>query len=201
MGAPSGHQVSNSLIMSLTFRNAIRVDAERIAALVNSAYRGEQSRSGWTTEADLLDGRRTDAREVRRLIAQRNSIILLCQDGKKIVGSVHIEKTSDHASLGMFVVEPTRQGRGIGKRLLACAEQVAQREWQVDKIVMYVITLRHELIAFYARRGYRRTGVLHEFPVNPKMWQPKVSGLTFEALEKNIRANLPQKRRKRGYAR
>lgn len=170
--------------MSLTFCNATRVDAERIAALVNSAYRGEHSRLGWTTEADLLDGRRTDASEIRRLIARRNSTILLCLDGKKLVGSVHIEKMGDHASLGMFVVEPTRQGRGIGKRLLACAERVAHWKWRVDKIVMDVITLRQELIAFYARRGYRRTGVLHEFPINPKMWQPKVPGLTFEMLEK-----------------
>jgi len=176
--------------MALKFRNAIRADAERIAALVNSAYRGEHSRSGWTTEADLLAGRRTDAREVRRLIAGGDSLFVLCLDGTELVGSVHIGKTGDHASLGMFVVEPTRQGRGIGKRLLACAEQMAQREWQVDKIVMYVITLRHELIAFYARCGYRRTGVLHEFPVNPEMWQPKVSGLTLEMLEKNVRVNL-----------
>lgn len=187
----SGYRISNLLIMSLIFRNAIPIDAERIAALVNSAYRGEHSRLGWTTEADLLDGRRTDAREVRRLIARRNSIILICQDGREIVGSVHIERTGDHASLGMFVVEPACQGCGLGKRLLARAEQVVQREWQVEKIVIHVITLRHELIAFYLRCGYRRTGVLHEFPVNPKMWQPKASGLTLEALEKNCRASLP----------
>lgn len=177
--------------MSLIFRKAIVADTERIEALVNSAYRGEQSRSGWTTEADLLDGLRTDGGEVRRLIARRDSLILLCQQGKEIVGSVHVEKTGDHASLGMFVVEPVRQGCGIGKRLLAYAEQTAQREWQVGKMVMYVITLRHELIAFYTRRGYRRTGVLHEFPVNPEMWQPKVAGLALEALEKNIGAKLP----------
>ena len=178
--------------MSLKFRNAIRVDAECIAMLVNSAYRGEHSRLGWTTEADLLHGRRTDAGEVRHLITRRNSIILLCLEGKEIVGSVHIEKTVDHASLGMFVVEPTHQGRGIGKRLLACAEQVTQLKCRVDKIVMDVITLRQELIAFYARRGYRRTGVLHEFPVSPKMWQPKVPGLRFEMLEKDIRADPPR---------
>jgi ribosomal protein S18 acetylase RimI-like enzyme len=177
--------------MALTFRNATRLDADRIAALVNSAYRGEHSRQGWTTEADLLDGRRTDAGEVQGLITRRNSIILLCLAGNEIVGSVHIEKCGDHVSLGMFVVEPTLQGRGIGKRLLACAEQAARKEWQVHKMRMHVITLRHELIAFYLRCGYRRTGVLQEFPENPEMWQPKVTGLKFEVLEKNIVANLP----------
>ncbi|MDD5035838.1 MAG: GNAT family N-acetyltransferase [Methylococcaceae bacterium] len=177
--------------MALTFRNAQAIDAERIAALVNSAYRGEQSRLGWTTEADLLDGRRTDGREVRRLITRRNSIFLLGQEGPEIVASVHIEKTGDHASLSMFVVEPIHQGRGIGKRLLARAEQTVQQAWRVGKVVMHVITLRHELIAFYARCGYRRTGILHEFPVNPTMWEPKVPGLALEVLEKNIEANLP----------
>lgn len=172
--------------MSLTFRKAQPTDAESIAALVNSAYRGEYSKQGWTTEAELLDGSRTDAQEVQQLISQSGSIILLCLQGSKILGSVHIEHAGDHADLGMFVVEPGLQGQGVGKRLLALAEKTAQQEWAATRMVMHVITLRHELIAFYQRRGYRRTGVLKPFPVDPEVWMPKVSGLQLEVLEKDL---------------
>ncbi len=172
--------------MTLTFRKAQPTDAERIAALVNSAYRGEHSKQGWTTEAELLDGSRTDAQDVLQLINQSGSIILLCLQGAEIMGSVHIEQARDHADLGMFVVEPGLQGQGVGKRLLTLAEQTAQQEWAARKMVMYVITLRHELIAFYQRRGYRRTGALKPFPVNPAVWTPKVSGLQLETLEKDL---------------
>jgi len=171
-------------VNSLTFRPAVPADVERIAALVNVAYRGEHSKRGWTTEADLLEGRRTEAEEVRRLLAQPYSAILLCLQGTELVGSVHIEKAGDHADLGMFVIEPALQGRGIGKHLLALAEQTAQQQWGVDKIVMAVISLRQELIVFYQRRGYRRTGILRPFPINPAMWTPKVPGLQLELLEK-----------------
>lgn len=172
--------------MPLTFRKAQPDDAGHIAALVNSAYRGEYSKRGWTTEAELLDGRRTDAEEVRQLIARPGSIILLCLRGDDIVGSVHIEQAGDQADLGMFVVEPGLQGQGVGKRLLALAEQTARQEWAARKMVLVVITLRHELIAFYQRRGYRRTSVLEPFPVNPEVWMPKVCGLQLEVLEKYL---------------
>ncbi len=178
--------MADDRLSDLEFRKAVPADAERIAALVNSAYRGEHSKLGWTTEAELLDGRRTDAGEVRQLIARPESYLLLCLDGPEIVGSVHIEKAGKVAELGMFVVEPGLQGHGVGKRLLACAEQTAQREWGVGKMAMAVITLRRELVAFYERRGYWRTGVLKPFPVNPDAWTPKVSGLQLEVLEKAL---------------
>jgi ribosomal protein S18 acetylase RimI-like enzyme len=172
--------------MSLTFRKALPEDAETIAALVNSAYRGEHSKQGWTTEAELLDGRRTDAAEVRQLIDQPGSSILLCLQGREILGSVHIKQVGDHADLGMFVVEPGLQGQGVGKSLLALAEKTARQEWGANRMVMYVITLRHELIAFYQRRGYRQTGDFKPFPVNPAAWTPKVNGLQLEMLEKDL---------------
>jgi GNAT superfamily N-acetyltransferase len=84
----------------------------------------------------------------------------------------------------MFVVRPDIQGAGIGKQLLEEAETLARKSWEVNSYVMVVITFRHELIAFYERRGYRRTGQLSEFPVNPALWIPKVSGLKMELMEK-----------------
>jgi GNAT superfamily N-acetyltransferase len=169
------------------FRKATLLEAELVAALVNSAYRGESSKQGWTTEAELLEGLRTTMEDVKKLIVSSDdSFILLCLKEAQIVGSVHVEKRDEQAHIGMFVVAPVLQGNGIGKQLLAAAERTAQQVWAVSSFVMAVITLRHELIAFYRRRGYQRTGVLQDFPYNPALWTPKVEGLQFELLEKLI---------------
>ena len=171
----------------LTFRKAVAGEEVPIADMINTSYRGETSKLGWTTEADLLDGLRTNAEEIRRLIAADGSMILLCLDGAELIGSVHVERKQDHAYFGMFVVQPILQGRGIGKQLLEMAEQTVLREWGIGKFVMVVISFRQELIAYYERRGYRRTGKHLPFPSNPKMWTPKVEGLRLELLEKVVR--------------
>ena len=168
------------------FRKAVLTDVEAIVKLVNISYRGESSRAGWTTEADILDGLRTSVHEVERLIASGNTIILLCLNGDELLGSICLEKERAIAHIGMFVVNPAMQANGIGKRLLTEAESLAQYMWGVEQFQMHVITIRHELIAFYERRGYIRTGILSEFPVNPEVWQPKLAGLQLETLEKFI---------------
>ena len=169
-----------------SFRRATVEDAQAITDLVNSAYRGESSRQGWTTEADLLEGLRTTVQEIRQLISGHDSFLLLCHCGAKLAGSVHVEKQGKQAYLGMFVVRPDMQGVGIGKRLLDEAENRARKAWEINAFIMVVITARQELIAFYERRGYRRSGELSEFPVNPALWTPKVGGLKMEKMEKFI---------------
>ncbi|OIR04919.1 putative acetyltransferase [mine drainage metagenome] len=172
------------------FRQALQTDAEVIVRLVNAAYRGDSSRAGWTTEADLLDGLRATADEIGRLIASTSAIILLCQSEEELLGTVCIEQEQDAVHVGMFVVKPVMQGSGIGKQLLAEAERLALQKWAPQKFKMYVITMRHELIAFYERRGYQRTGILRDFPINPTVWQPKLAGLKLEMLEKTIIKHL-----------
>lgn len=174
------------MISALSFRPAAVIESSKIAALANAAYRGETSRQGWTTEADLLDGLRTSAEEVRRLTESDHSVILICMHGNEIVGSVCLERHAGAAHVGMFVVNPALQGSGIGKQLLTYAEGYAQQHWNVNKFLMHVITVRHELIAFYERRGYRRTGIFEAFPENPAMWQPILSGLQLEQLVKPV---------------
>lgn len=176
------------MMQALSFRRALAADSLAIASLANAAYRGESSRQGWTTEADLLDGLRTTAEEVQRLIGSEHSIILLGIMGNEIIASVCLEKDADAAHIGMFVVNPGMQGAGIGKQLLAYAESYAQQHWGVNKFLMHVISVRHELIGFYVRRGYRRTDKVRPFPVNPAMWQPKMEGLQLELLEKSVPA-------------
>lgn len=174
------------MVPNLTFRKAASSDVERIVALINSAYRGESSKRGWTTEADLLGGQRTDAEEISTLIETPGSIILLYFRDMSLIGSVHLERADDGAYLGMFTIEPTLQGQGIGKRLLEEAERIVRDEWGAKKIKMLVISLRAELIAFYERRGYRRTGIFKEFPTDIRFGIPKVSNLQFELLEKPL---------------
>jgi len=172
--------------LSLSFRKARVEESDLIAALVNSAYRGDSSRAGWTTEADLLDGQRTDALEIRTLIEDEKSMILLCQQDHEILGSVLLQKKGDAVYLGMLVVRPELQGRGIGKHFIQMAERTAQQEWKISKMTMSVITVRQELMAFYERRGYRRTGQILPFPDDPGAGIPLVLGLQFEILEKDL---------------
>ena len=124
------------MISALSFRPADDSESSKIAALANAAYRGETSRQGWTTEADLLDGLRTNAEEVQRLIESNHNVILLCMHGNEIVGSVCLERHADAAHLGMFVVNPAMQGSGIGKQLLTYAEGYAQQHWTVNKFLI-----------------------------------------------------------------
>jgi len=173
-------------MQALTFRHAELGDIRAIVALVNSGYRGEDSRAGWTTEADYLDGVRTDEREVRELIGDSRSIFLLCERGSEIVGSVLLQREEAAAYLGMLVVRPTLQGQGIGKDLLDAAEHSVIELWAVGVMRMTVITRREELIAFYERRGYRRTGIFKPFPHHDLRSSALRGELKFEVLEKRL---------------
>ncbi|MFZ6862008.1 GNAT family N-acetyltransferase [Undibacterium sp. Ji67W] len=169
---------------NLSFRPASNEDAELIAQLVNSAYRGDTSRQGWTTEADLLEGSRIFAPEVLELIAAKDSVILLCMHEQEIIGCVHLQKSGDAAYLGMFVVRPILQGNGIGKHFMQTAERYAHKRWGINKIWMTVISVREELIAYYQRRGYVRTGRFKPFPKDNGKEQMLVDNLQFEEMEK-----------------
>ncbi len=172
---------------STSFRPAIPADAPFIAALVNSAYRGDSSRAGWTTEADLISGARTDEADVRRMLAEADSMILLCLRDDEIIGTVYLRQTDvASAYLGLFVVRPDLQGGGTGKQLIEAAERAAMARFGITRMWMTVITVRSELLAFYERRGYRRTGELKPFPSNAGASVPQVENLQLEVLEKYL---------------
>lgn len=168
------------------FRAAIAADAVAITQLVNAAYRGDSSRRGWTHEADLIDGLRTTPTDVAQMLASATTMMLLGVHAEELIASICLQHTASATHIGMFVVQPALQAQGLGKRLLAMAENLAQQTWATQKLQMQVITRRHELIAFYERRGYVRTGVISAFPENPEVWQPKLADLQFELLEKII---------------
>lgn len=171
----------------LAFRTADAADIPAIVALVESAYRGDVSRQGWTTEADLLDGQRVDAAGVAEIIAKRDSRVLLGESAGNLLVCCHIEKQGDACYFGMFSVRPTMQGGGVGKRTLDEAERIARLEWNCTRMEMTVISVRDELIAWYERRGYRRTGVFKPFPYGDERFGvPKRDDLRFEILEKPL---------------
>ena len=172
------------------FRNAVPTDAPAVATLVNGAYRGEASKVGWTTEADLLGGQRTDADKVGDIIAAQNQCILLAESGEALpgaatlVGCAHLTFHSDHVYFGMLSVSPVAQGKRTGRQLLAEIEAVAAARG-LKRVVMTVIHLRHELIAYYLRRGYVPTGVIHAFPMqDPRFGLPKVEHIELLEFEK-----------------
>jgi len=172
----------------VAFRTATSADASAISTLVNSGYRGESSKRGWTTEADLLGGQRTDPELVREMIQSAGSRIeLACDDGGSLAGCVHLRKEpSGSCYLGMLTVDPARQAGGIGKRLLIHSEEVARR-WGCTRMRLTVIAGREELLRFYERRGYARTGATEPFPEHdPRFGVPKVKGLEFVEFAKAL---------------
>jgi ribosomal protein S18 acetylase RimI-like enzyme len=167
-------------------RRAHERDLPAIVALVQSAYRGEASRAGWTTEADLLDGQRTDLADVRACLRPQ-SVLLVIEDAERLVASAHVAVEDGAGYFGMFSVSPELQGRGVGKRLLAEAERLVREDWGLAVMRMTVIDVRSELIAFYERRGYARTGITKPFPYGDERFGlPKRSDLRFEVLEKQF---------------
>jgi ribosomal protein S18 acetylase RimI-like enzyme len=171
----------------LTFRDATADDVPEVVALVESAYRGDSSRAGWTTEADLLHGRRTDPDGVRAVIERPGSRLLLAERDGEIVACCQLEHRGAACYFGMFAVRPGLQGGGVGKIVLAEAERVARQDWTATSMEMTVISVREELIAFYERRGYRRTGDLSPFPYGDERFGlPQRDDLVFEKLVKAL---------------
>ncbi|MEO7917727.1 MAG: GNAT family N-acetyltransferase, partial [Dokdonella sp.] len=148
----------------LNFRHATVADVAAMVALVESAYRGDVSRRGWTTEADILDGQRTDVPMLTAMLANPQALFLLAERDGRLLACCELQNKGDRAYFGMFSVEPTGQNVGIGKQVLAEAERIVRDEWHCAHMEMTVIDVRQALIAWYERRGYQRTGEHSAFP-------------------------------------
>ena len=170
-------------------------DTNALIQLINSAYRGESSRQGWTTEADLLGGQRTDAREITELLADSTGCFLLADavtpiddasgsTADSLLGCLHLKHDQAAVWIGMFAIRPGQQGNGLGSRLLREAEAHSLAVWQPRCWRMAVISNRAELLAYYARRGYHDTGERLPFPDDIRFGLPKVDHLCFNVIEK-----------------
>jgi ribosomal protein S18 acetylase RimI-like enzyme len=177
-----------SRLPQFRFRHATPADIPALVELVTSAYRGESSRRGWTTEADLLDGQRVDPELLRQDLVRPRSLVLLAEGGDGLLACAHVAEEGGAGYFGMFAVRPDLQGGGLGKAVLAEAERIAAEDWGLPAMRMTVIDLREELIAYYQRRGYRRTGVHKPFPYGDERFGiPRRPDLRFEVLEKPLR--------------
>ena len=168
----------------LDFRTAGLDDVDAIIALVESAYRGDASRQGWTTEADFLDGQRIDRPLLIELIARGDARVILAERDGQLLACCELQDQHGIAYFGMFSVRPAGQGAGIGNRLLLEAERIATAEWQCREMCMTVIDIRNELIAWYQRRGYRRTGEHKPFPYGASVSAFRCATIAFEVCER-----------------
>ncbi|WP_330341491.1 GNAT family N-acetyltransferase [Streptomyces sp. NBC_00557] len=170
-----------------TFRDATDADVDALVALIESAYRGDSSRAGWTTEADILQGQRTDPEGVLEVIKSPQSRLLTVEQDGEIIACCQLEHRGDHAYFGMFAVRPGLQGAGLGKTVMAEAERQVREDWGVTEMHMTVISVRDDLIAWYERRGYRRTGKMSPFPYGDERFGiPQRDDLQFELLVKKL---------------
>lgn len=180
--------------MSANFavRPATAEDVPSLVALVNSAYRGDSSRAGWTTEADLLGGVRIDAERLLAEQATAGHVILVHEEAGAIIACVHLERQGERCYLGMLTVKPTQQARGTGRLMLATAEAWATTHWQSRQMGMSVIVQREALVAWYERRGYAKSGETKPFPYGDQRFGlPTRPDLAFYVLEKALRPSPP----------
>jgi ribosomal protein S18 acetylase RimI-like enzyme len=171
--------------MSIQISSATVADIPQMVSLINSAYRGPVARKGWTHEADLIEGnKRTDENELKELLGSSNATFLVARENEKITGTVFLEQQGNELYLGMLSVDPHQQDKGIGKKLINASEEFARAQ-DCDSIVMSVISVRKELIAWYERLGYTDTGKRKPFPENEPFGSPK-QPLEFIILKKRL---------------
>jgi GNAT superfamily N-acetyltransferase len=175
-----------------SIRAATPADANELSTLVNSAYRGDSSRAGWTTEADILGGQRTDPSRLREEIEAEGCRILCLRESENgpILGCVFLELFAEGgrrgAYLGMLTVKPDIQARGLGKTLMNAAEE-ASRQWGAEAIHLGVIQVRTSLMEWYERRGYKKTGLTKPFPYGDLQFgSPRRDDLYFVIFEKRL---------------
>src|SRR5436190_19581117 len=160
-------------------------DVSAITELLNSAYRGESSKQGWTTEAHLISGdSRTDDSEIRAIMCQRDSVFLKYSVENAVVACVNLKIHGNRLYLGMFSVSPKLQAGGIGKKLLRASEEYAKHVACIA-IYMSVISVRGDLIDCYQRHGYKDTGERKAF-IEDNISGKHLRQLEFMILEKPL---------------
>lgn len=171
--------------MKTFLRSASKMDVGKIALLVNRAYRPLAHERGWTHEADLVAGQRTTEAQVLSHFCSQSSILVLCHD-TDIVACVHVKFGECSADIGMLAIDPGYQMQGLGKLMLDGAERYALEHFGMTAFKISVLSSRLELIAFYERRGYARTGQTMNYPVSAGIGEPIVDGLLVEIMAKQM---------------
>ena len=169
--------------MNISLERAQLTHVPALRQLINAAYRGGE---GWTRETEIVSGDRVQVTELARVVSDRHSHMLVHTRAERVVACICIEAQGADAHFGLFAVDPTLQGAGLGRRVLASAEEYASRELAATRFVVAVLSQRPELIAYYERRGYRRTGRVEPYPVHLNVGIPMAPGLSVEYLAKAV---------------
>lgn len=164
---------------------ATPADVPALASLINRAYRSEAANAGWTTEGHLLEGPRIDEATLQEMMAAPRATLLKAQTATgSLVGCIYLEQKSKVLYFSMLAVAPEVQAHGLGRRLLHAVEVHAQ-QLNCNTLEMSVLELRAELLAWYERQGYRRTGASEPFPATTRFGRPR-QPLTLLTLEKSV---------------
>ena len=153
-----------------------------ICDLINLTYRGE---FGWSRETHIIEGNRTSEHEIASAITNPVAHFFVVIQRERLISCIYVAREDDCAYIGFFSVHPDFQAKGMGKQVLKQAELFALTQLNIQKYRMYVVSQRSELIAFYERRGYDRTGKIEAYPCHLGAGIPRINGLTIEYLEKH----------------
>lgn len=145
--------------MTTPRRTAAPDDAAAVAALINAAFRVERF---------FIDGDRTSADEVRALMTK--GAFLLVEGGGTPIGCVYVERQGERGYFGLLAVDPAQHGKGLGRSLVAAAEDHLRRAG-CRTVDIQVVDLRTELPPFYRRLGYAETGTA-PFPAEGRATRP-----------------------------
>ena len=172
----------------IEIRDAVPADIPALHRLIESAYRGEASRAGWTTEADLLEGQRTDPQGLADIVADPAQSLLTAWRGGDVVGCILIADRGEGTGyFGMLSVSPTLQGGGLGRRLVEAAHRTLAERFGARRVRISVFPQRETLIAWYERLGYRKTGETLPFPYGDlRFGLPKRDDLYFVVMEHEL---------------
>jgi len=169
------------MITEITLIPACIIDTTIINSLINQAYRGQE---GWTRETEIVEGDRSSVEDVKKLIENPKTHFFVVTINGSVAACICVEEKENQVYIGTFAVSPAFQNQGVGKQVLHLVEKYAVNQLGSKKIVMVVISQREELISFYERCGYRRTGEISEYPLHLNVGIPTAEGLTIECLEK-----------------
>ncbi len=169
-------------------------DAElpELVSLVNAAYRGAGATPGWTSEVGLVNGERVTLDALRGdMAATPSARIYLLREPPKLLACVRVEEGQGAQDepvcyISMLAVHPEWQDAGLGRRMLEFAEAEGRKRG-ARAARRPVVSIRASLIAWYERRGYRRTGETEPFPYeDARFGQPQQRGLEFILLQKEL---------------
>lgn len=170
-------------------RRADTADVEEVVQLVRSAYRGEASRTGWTSEAEFVEGERINLEQVHTMITDPKSVLLVLPDAEGLLACAQVVDLSDGLCyFGTFAVRPQRQGGGVGRQVMAAAERWAHSTFAAHTMEITVLIQQDNLISWYERLGFRRTGETRPFPADKQFARPRRGDLAFAVLRKDLRS-------------